>query len=252
MPTPQELELLALAAQERQRTAPVPAPPALPALETLLQPTPAPTFAARVAQTRQQPEMAMLEGLWGTPESREAATPQVAPDPEMASLEALWGSPEGSSQDVAPPDEALLSNLFMGREAQEAQAVLGGQVVPGGGNRHGFDIEFDSDWAEDSPVRATPNEAARWRVGRESPPASTFRGGTPVSGPSDGVVVRSREGRTWQEAPRPTLPRNEAVAQSVRAARTAAAAAPPPPRPEPVHRPTVYQHIMRGSVLGDD
>lgn len=174
-----------------------------------------------------------------------------------------------SAARVTPNDDALLSSLFMGREAQEAQAVLGG-----GGNyaASGYDIEFDADSMLEG--RTSPNEVARFQVGRQSPPRMPFSAAR-LEGPSDGTIVSRREGGSWQrtaaaETPRLTIQAHAGQPQSgtnnnnggnldfTRSLREAYAV--PPPRPAPAPRPTVsrqnipsvYQRIMRGGAFDDD
>lgn len=155
----------------------------------------------------------------------------------------------------APPqvtnnDHAVLESLFMGREAQEAAQYLGGDY--GAGIAAGQDVMFDSESLIEG--RTTPNESARWRVGREDPPRVPFNRG--VSGQNDGVVVSARgRGGSWEPQrrpePSPRPPPREApspVANAIAAVREAARvdATPRPVVASSGPRVTVYQQMNRG------
>jgi hypothetical protein len=259
MPTPHELALLALLDSQRRQAASTQeaVAPVLPdlTLDMLLS-----------ASARREVEAAqMLSGQRMRPLP---AQPRTAPDrpqardfrasPEQVemSLSEDMGDIDldGSFQQVTSNDEDVLNSLFMGREAMEAQSVLEGGG--GGYTASGYDIEFDTDSLIDG--RSSPNEAARWQVGREDPPRMPFSGRTAASGPSDGVVVSSRNGNgSWQnrnEGPSARLPdmtfrepgsRSEALA----ALREANRDVTPRPLAKAVPAKSVYQHILDD---GDD
>ncbi len=247
MATAQELELLALLAEERRRNAtvePVAMVESLPDLtpEMLLSPSAQREIeAARsISGYMREPLAAQAPAAPRFPVPREAFRREAAIDIEsndMGDIDLDAGAPP-----MMPNEDQLLSSLFMGREAQDALAA--GGIAPGGSG--GYDIDFDADSMLEG--RTTPNESARWQVGRQDPPRLAFTPGAPASGPSDGVVVSARAGDgSWQRT---------AAAQAAAAPRPAPARPIPQGRPvaprSNVHRPTVYEHIMKGGLVGDD
>lgn len=256
MPTPQELELLELLAQEQRRNGSqeqtrTKTASALPELT--------PDMLLSAAARR---EMEAAQMLSGSRMAREVRTSQAAVRRD-ASVEMAFSDEMGDldldghvdlslGPQVTSNDADALSSLFMGGEAREAvQALQGGNYAASG-----YDIEFDADSFLEG--RTQPNEAARFQVGRQSPPRMPFSAGR-VSGPSDGVVVSSRSGRGSWERTAAAQPGsvNRAFA-AIREQATMPREAPPPrtaPTPAPrsdVHRPTVYENILRGGLLGDD
>lgn len=255
--TAQELELLALAAEERRRNASTEQPQAPAALPDL---TPEMLMSASARR-----EVEAAQGWMGRPTGvAQAMTAAYERQPRPMSAREFRASQQQGfdieSSDLGdidldsepaamtPNEDAMLSSLFMGREAQEAASVLGGGY--NGGGRHGFDIEFDSDSMLEG--RTAPNESARWQVGRQSPPASNFQA-TRVSGPSDGVVVSSRGGDgSWQRAASSQRPEPRPAPAAPRPASAPQRPAQSPGRPYTGPRPTVYDRIMRGGIVDDD
>lgn len=284
MPTPFEEELLAMArAQSREAAqAEAPTPATLPDLnpEMLMSASAQKEFqAARGFFPQRSPVMATdLSDI--AQEQRQRPSRELAPRPtRQAAAPAdfdfdMGDSMELTDADLAPPvhgrsvqassEDALLSSLFMNREAQEALGSGGGYAA----GDDGFNIGFDSDI--DIPEgRGTPIASARWQVGREDPPAMPFyREPTPRMGPSDGTVVSSRgPNGSWQTTPRAQAPR-PASARAVGTPHvqrnipnrldfiSQAASAPPdpPPRPAPAPAPAPrYASVSRyDHILGDD
>ncbi len=281
MPTPFEEELLAMARAQSREAAQAEAPTPLPDLapEMLLSASAQQEFqAARGFFPQRSPVMATdMSDI--ARQQRPAREPAPRPAPrqvEAIDFEMGGDSMDLTDEDLAPPvhgrsvqassGDALLSSLFMNREAQEALGAAGGAFDGGGG----FDIGFDTDF--DVPEgRGTPIAGARWQVGREDPPAMPFyREPTPRAGPSDGTVVSSRgPNGTWQTRPAASAPRH-ASARPVGTPHVQrmvpnrldfirqAAAADPAPAPTPVSAPrpaprTVSPGISRyDRIMGDD
>ena len=242
MPTDFEKELLAMAAAQRQQPDKVESGPNLPDLhpDMLLSASARQEFeAAQSLRGRPHPHMAVFQPPPQRPERELAPRPTrtVQAAAEVDFFETGSDGFELTDQDLAPAmrgvqaseGDDFLTSLFMNnREAQDALNV-GVSTSSGGG---GFDVAFDMDTGD---RQGLPNESARWRVGRESPPVMPFDRTPPVRGPSDGVVVSSRgQGGTWESRPAPTevrqaqVSRHEAVARQEQA-RVAAA-----PKPVPV------------------
>lgn len=290
MYTPQELELLALAQAERQRNS-VPNQPQAPqmtrtAASQIPSGGPLPDLTPdMLLSASAQREVEAAKVMFGYEQAAVRATNtirerQQAPQMSAREYRASQGTvemtlsedmgdidldSEGQAPQVTGNDDMLLSSLFMGREAQDAQAALGG----GGYAASGYDIEYDTDSMIEG--RGSPNESARWQVGRQSPPRSSFSNRM-EGGPSDGVVVSSRRASGgWERSasahprpePRPE-PQPNNIPPGIAAIRQAAMGTRPAPQharpipsravppPAQIHRPTVYEHIMRGGFLDDD
>lgn len=279
MPTPFEEELLAMARAQSREAAQTEAhtPSALPDLspEMLLSASAQKEFqAARGFFPQRSPVMAT--DLSDIAREQQRPARELIPRPAPRQVEAIDFEMGGDSmdltdEDLAPPvhgrsvqasaDDALLSSLFMNREAQEA---LGAGA---GGDAAGFDIAFDTDFDVMPEGRGTPIASARWQVGRESPPSMPFSR-EPRPGPSDGTVVSSRgPNGTWQTRPSATSPRppsarpvgtphvQRMVPNRLDFIRQAAAAepqAPTAPAPRPAPRPASPGISRYDRIMGDD
>lgn len=161
------------------------------------------------------------------------------------------------------PEEDLsrtpdISTLFMGREAMEAADAAGLSLEDLGPMHQDFetfsgsDIEFDT--SDTMEGRTSPNESARFQIGRESPRVRPFQSSR-VSGPSDGEIVSRRTAGRFQatQERRPVAP-----AMSPRTPVTAARSTPAPtPRTSTSPAPTVrgasaIERLVRPSFLDDD
>jgi len=156
---------------------------------------------------------------------------------------------------VAP--DPTLTELFMDSpECQEAASALGiaalrpgTLVIPS----DGMHIEFDGadEYVEG---RTTPNDAARFQIGRESPPPTSFSRET-FSGPSEGQVVSQRgadgrfqvtQRRSRALEPRDPVRRPDPLSRPVRQSQGRIVPAPPQakvrePQPPP---PTRYERML--------
>jgi len=259
MPTQQELELLALLAEERRRngsnghqvrTASSQLPDLTPDM-LLSESARREVEAARQLYGSSLPAQQDFLDDFQAPPQRGADRPRTAAEYRAShgqvELSENMGDidldHEGPAPQISSNDDALLSSLFMGREAQDAAAVLSGDYTGAAG---GYDVEFDSDSMLEG--RTTPNPSARFQIGRESPPRMPFSGRM-ASGPSDGVVVSQRGNNgSWQprETPRPASapaprPSNGTALQAVRQAATRSPASPPRPA---LPAKSVYDHIL--------
>lgn len=282
--TPQELELLALAAQERQRNGnSMPLRMAPPGhgygLQRMLDSEVSSATFGRTASEQPSdlpeltPDMLMsASALREVEAARAMSAPQYLPPapmreaqqvrvttrvaPVQAREEIELGEDmgdldldnlEGQAPAVTTNDAMVLSSLFMGREAQEAQSVLGGEAYSSG-----YDIEFDADSMLEG--RTAPNETARFQIGRQTPPRAPFSGRM-ASGPSDGVVVSSRgQGGSWQaqQGQAPTAPAPRPVNVPINVARPRPAPSRPVPPPASAHKVSRLERISRGGVVDDD
>lgn len=275
--TAQELELLALAAQERQRNGtPQPHRTASPGhtlqlmLESSPPPASPPTVHVRTASVELPeltPDMLLSASAWREVEAARAmAGPQhfrmpaaqqqqprvlaPRPAPRVSRDEIEMGEDMGDldldALDAPPPqvttdDASVLNSLFMGREAQEAQAVLGSGSFEGGS----YGIEFDADSMLEG--RTAPNESVRFQIGRQTPPRIPFSARM-EGGPSDGVVVSSRGQSGWQQQQQMRAPEPRQVVAS----RPRPAPSRPVPPPAQIPRVSRFEHISRGGIVDDD
>lgn len=269
MPTQQELELLALLAQEQRRNGSAGHPqmrtastlPGLPDLspDMLLSASARREVEAARSLAGFRPDLLPAAAIERRLTPREVAASrapiEMALNDDMGDIDLDTVSGFGSRMASETNDDHLLSSLFMGREAQEAQSVLGGGSTYAAS---GYDIEYDTDSMIEG--RTSPNESARFQIGRQSPPRMPFSGRMGAS-PSDGVVVSQRAGGAWQRtaaAPRPDNARSALQAVREAAMRplepVQARPAPAPPRPAMSRQniPTVYQRIMSGGAVDDD
>lgn len=140
----------------------------------------------------------------------------------------------------AEPDPSL-ETLFM-------EGLVGDQVLA---EQDSFFQNFSFEPDESSGV---PNEAARFQIGRESPPASYFDHTSvreAYQRPTDGTVVgqRGRDGRwTASAAPR-SVPRHEAVTRFASPPSQPIAPRPAPqpaPAPAKTYVPSAFERIAKG------
>jgi len=262
-----EQELLALAAKQgrqNQEAQPQQATPTLPPLEpgTLLSVTArgeleaARSIRAREAQAAQAMTDPVGVALPVKPTSEvpgHQVDVRMFHDPVAVPQAEIEASSDGISI-------ASLATMFMNREAQAQADMLGIDAIEAPElPAPEMDIEFDSDFREG----ASPNEAVRFRVGRDDPPPSTFYRGPAVN--TDGRVVSQmgddgrfhavnegvrpmshQEARTAPVSPVPTRP-------SATPSRAAGSPQQAPTAPEGrSHYPTVHEVIAGDDFLPDD
>lgn len=159
MPTKFEKELLALAAAERQRRAMV-EPDDLPDICQM------PVYVSQ-GDLRQNlaPEAQVLMGEISARLSHETSN---------------------ANGDVFPNiSVAMMSEILMSREARAQAALVG--AIQGDQIEDPFQIEYSGEFLEGS---TQPNEAARFRIGRDTPPSVSMVHRDTV--PTDGRVVSRR------------------------------------------------------------
>jgi hypothetical protein len=187
MPTDTERSLLALLEQHRQETnTPVAAPPSqLPEL------TPQVLLGAG-ALLEFEAAQQIQPGTPVTPDGSPHRVRAAQQGEPVVGLAHSMGRRVVEGRDVqtvvtSEPSVQELSQLFMNSEAEAAFQLSGGDHTVAA--EDAFSVEFDSEFGGEGTT--TPNPAARFQVGRESPPPINFNR-APMSGPSDGVVVATR------------------------------------------------------------
>lgn len=154
-------------------------------------------------------------------------------------LESLFMA-DAQRERLATSNVPDLDNLFMERALRETGGVMPESVVASD-----FGIAFD----DDSFERASPNEAVRFQVGRESPPARPFMA---RQVPTDGEVVARVGSRGFERVPRPSAEAIRAVEvrtiarEPVRHPRVAAA-----PAMSSEAAPSRLERLLGPSVLDD-
>lgn len=275
MPTDLERELLALAAKQKQQNEaglPQQSAPELPPLEpgTLLSVTALGELqAARDIRARDQALAQALADPIGVmlPSTRVIDTALVGVQVREVPFEmsVAQADLEAPSQDGI--SAATLASLFMNREAQAQADLLGLAHIEdwAGPEVDDMPIEFDSEFDVGT---TTPNEAVRFRVGRDTPPRMPFDHGRPPIN-ADGRIVsqRGEDGRfhpvneALNTGIRP-MSREEARTAPVSPVRTYPTSAPsptanraqPPPAPpeDRSHYPTAADLIAGDDFLPDD
>jgi hypothetical protein len=140
--------------------------------------------------------------------SAQASVELPTDSPEAQAI--MEGRHASMSMGASVEPDPDLTDLFMGsREAQDAAQALGWSSGDMALRDDGMHVEFD-----DAPIEGTttPNEAARWQVGRQSPPPTSFSRET-FSGPSEGQVVsrRGADGRFQAIRPHDPVRRHDPV-----------------------------------------
>lgn len=266
MPTPLEEELLAMMRAEQQRRQ---------ATGSEVEASPMPSLDLLFASERTAEELRQhLEGARGAAQrdalmvlARVMTSPGIPEDVVFAvdstSMEAnlIRGRVPMSMSTRAPnengdalPDLSIaeISDMLMSREAR-IQADLAGIDWSEPPPSAAYEIEFDND---DGPGRTEPNEAARWRVGRDSPPSVSMVHRDTV--PTGGRVVSTRgedgrfrpsgvpeAARTVSLSPRPAFPRSEAQ-------RTGSTLPVAPERQDRSSIPTALERLTGADMFDDD
>lgn len=165
---------------------------------------------------------------------------QAAQAPVLASI---WSTDVTMSRIVPEEDDSMsvermpsLSDLLLAEAQREVS-----DFSPVSDISEDFDFEFSTGEIEGT---TSPNEAARFQIGRQSPPRSPFQSSDVRSGPSEGEVVSRRiAGRGFQASAPTARPPREELVQRQRAS------APVKPAPEPPRVRSYYERLLDSSVV---